>query len=238
MSSCTRLCRFALLAAILLVSVPGVSGWTLTSWSVTPTVPELPPGTPVTAVYVLHFDSWATGSTFEQGNSLTMYTDLANPQWVVKKIETLEDQPPIIEQVPVRQAAQVRLDSWTLSYASKRFDINVQLTGTTPALNQSQNISVVKLQEMTSGAKLVSGSVIDKEILLRAPASEPTIAPGTPTIDVTPAEMIEITPMPRVQPTVQETITKKVTYSPGPEPVYIAGLLAGLVCVMAVLRRK
>ena len=154
--------RFALLATLLLVFTPVVSGWTLQSYSVTPAISELPTGTPVTASYSLHFDSWATGSTFDKDNSLTMYTDLASPQWVVKKTETLEDQPPIIEEIPVRQAAQVRLDSWTLSYASKRFDISVQLTGRVPALNQSQTISVVRLQEMTSSAKPVAGSVIRK----------------------------------------------------------------------------
>jgi hypothetical protein len=200
----------------------------------TPAGSELPPGAPVTVTYSIHFDSWATGSTFEQGNSLTMYTDLSSPHWVVKKIETLEDQPSVIEQIPVRQAAQVRLDSWTLSYSSKRFDISVELTGTTPALDQSRDISVVKLQQLTSSATPVAGTLINKKIQVLVPTPGPSVTTSTPTIDTTPAENPEVTMIPKVQ----ATLTKKVTYSPGPEPLLIVGLFAGLVCVMAMLRRK
>jgi hypothetical protein len=234
MSSRTLLFRFALLATLILVSTPGVSGWTFQNWAQSPAVSELPPGTPVTVSYNLHFDSWTTGSTFEKDNSLTMYTDLASPQWVVKKVETLEEQPPIIEQVPVRQAAQTRIDGWTLSYSSKRFDLNVQLTGTTPALNESQSISVIRLQEMSPGAKPVAGSLVKKEITVSVPTPEPTFTENAPAVAMTPEETIVVTMVPQVQ----GTPTKKVTYSPGPEPLLVVGVLAGLVCVLAMARRK
>lgn len=234
MGSRTLLFRFALIATLILVFTPGVSGWTLQNWSVTPAVSDLPPGTPVTADYSIHFDSWMEGSTFNKDNSLIMNTDLSNPQWVVKKIEPMDNQPPIIEQVPVRQAAQVRLDGWTLSYSRKQFDLSVQLTGKTPMLNQSQSISVVKLQELAPGAKPVAGSVINKGIQVFVPTPEPTVVTSTPAIDMTPEKIIEVTMVPKAQ----ETLTKKVTYSPGPDPLLVAGLLAGLVCVMTMLRRK
>ena len=234
MSSRMLLFRFAVLTLLLLVSTPCVSGWTLQSWSMTPAGAELPPGTPVTADYSIHFDSWATGSTFPKDDSLTMYTDLTSPQWVVTKTELLDDQPPIIEQVPVRQAAQIRLDSWTLSYSSKRFDLSVKLTGTTPALNQSRNISVVKLQEVTSSAKTVAGSLIKKEVGVFVATPEPLVTTSAPAIAMTTEENIVVTMVPKAQ----ETPVKKVTYSPGPGPLPVAGLLGVLVCVMAMLRRK
>jgi hypothetical protein len=233
MSSHTLLFRFVIITTLLLISIPGVSGWTLQNWSLTPAGSQLPPGTPVKVTYSLHFDSWETGTTFEKDNTLIMYTDLSGPQWIVKKTETLEDQPPIIEQILDRKSAQVRLDSWSLSYASKRFDVNVELTGTTPARDQSQDIYVVKLQELNPSAKPVTGTLISKKVQVLVPTPEPTVTTSSPTIDVTPQENIEV----RMVPKVQETPTKKVTYSPGPEPLLIAGLLAGLVCVMA-LRRK
>jgi hypothetical protein len=234
MSSRTLLFRFIFLATIMLVSIPGVYGWTFQNWALTPAGADLPPGTPVTAGYTIHFDSWMTGTTFDKDNSLIMYTDLSNPQWVVKKIELLDDQSPVIEQVPVRQAAQARLDGWTLSYSGKRFDISVQLTGKTPVLNQSQIISVVRLQELTSSAKPVAGSMIKKEIRIFVPTQNPTVTTNIPTIDMTTKEIIEITRLPEEQ----VTPTKKVTYSPGPEPQLVAGLLAGLVCITAMLRNK
>ncbi|MDP3564019.1 MAG: hypothetical protein Q8R70_05970 [Methanoregula sp.] len=233
MSSRTLLFRFAFLIILLLVSTPGVSGWTFQNWAQSPSGTELAPGTPVTVSYTLHFDSWATGSTFNKDNSLTMYTDLASPQWVVKKVETLEEQPPIVEQVPVRQAAQTKLDGWTLSYSGKRFDLNVQLTGTTPALNESRSISVIRLQEMSPGAKPVAGSLVKKEITVTVPTPEPTFT-AAPAVAMTPEETIVVTMVPQVQ----GTPTKKVTYSPGPEPVLVVGVLAGLVCVLAMTRRK
>jgi hypothetical protein len=234
MSSRMLLFRFALLAGFVFISIPGVSGWTFQNWSVTPALSELPPGTPVTADFSVHFDSWTTGSTFEKDNTLTMYTDLSSPQWVVKKVETLEEQPAIIEQVPVRQAAQIRLDSWTLSYSGKRFDLIVQLTGKTPALNQSQSISVLRLQELTPNAKPVAGSVVKKEIIVSVPTPEPTITTSAPAV----ALIQEKNSVATMVPKTPETPTKKVTYSPGPEPVLVAGMLAGLVCLMAILRRN
>lgn len=196
MSSRSLLFRFTLLVIFLLISLPGVSGWTFQSWSVSPAVSELPPGTPVKAAFSLHFDSWETGSTFEKDNSLTMYTGLSNPQWVVRKIEAMEDQSPIIEPVPVRQTSLVRLDSWTLSYSGKRFDLSVQLTGTIPALNESGEISVIKLQEMTPGARPVAGSLVQKQIHVVVPTPEPVVTPGTPAIDLTPEATRAVTMVP------------------------------------------
>jgi hypothetical protein len=237
MSSRTLLFRFALLATLLIVSIPLASGWAIQNWSATPAGSELPPGTPVTAGYSIHFESWTTGSTFNKDNTLTMYTDLVNPQWVVTKIQPMDDQPSIIEEIPVRQAAQVRLDGWSLSYVRKRFDLSVQLTGKTPALNQSGTISIVKLQELSPGAKAVTGSLIKKETRVVVPTPEPTVAQLPVTVNMTPAEIIEVTPEQK-GPDVTITPTKKVTYSPGPGPVVVAGLLAGLVLVARYARRN
>lgn len=234
MSYSTRLSRLALLIIVALVLVPGVSGWTLRSMSITPAGTELPPGTSVTAVYTLQFNSWMSGTTFDKDNSLVMYTDLTSPQWVVKKIEPMDGQPPITEEIPVRQSSQVRLDGWSLSYSRKQFDLTVQLTGKTPSLNQSANISVIKLQEMAPGAKPIAASLIKKETYIVIPTPVPTYTPAEVTINMTPAEVIEITPVPAAI----ATLTPRVTYSPGPEPLLVAGMLAGLAGIVALVRKK
>lgn len=234
MSSRTLLFRLALLLFLALVIVPGVSGWTLKSMSITPAGTELPPGTSVTATYTLQFNSWITGTTFDKDNSLIMYTDLASPQWVVKKIEPMEGQPPIIEEIPVRQSSQVRLDGWSLSYARMQYDLTVQLTGKTPGLNQSANITVIKLQEMAPGAKPVAASLIRREASVIIPTPVPTPPPAEVTVNMTPAEVIEITPVPAEM----ATPAKKVTYSPGPEPLLVAAMLAGLAGIIAIVRKK
>jgi hypothetical protein len=238
MSPRTQLVRFVFLATLLLVFLPPASGWTSQNWSVTPAGAEISAGTPVTAGCSLHFESWETGLTFDEDNSLMLYTDLSSPQWTVKKIETIDDlQPPVIETIATRQTGQVKIDGWSLSYARKRFDIFVELTGNAPAWNQSGTITIVKLQEMAPGSKSVAGTVIKKEKFLLVPTLLPIVAPSEETIPMTPAEIPEVTPEPKV-PLTTITPTKKVTYSPGPEPLLVGGMLAGLVLLARYAGRK
>jgi hypothetical protein len=237
MSSRTMSFRFAFLALVLLVLLQPASGWALQNWSVSPTGPELAPGTPVTAGYSIHFDSWMTGSTFDKDNSLVMVTDLVNPRWQVTKVEAMDNQAPIVEQVPVSQGSQVKIDGWTLSYVRKQFDIVVQVSGKTPSPAESATISVIRLQEMAPGAKAVTGSLTKKEMQIIVPTPEPTATATPITINMTPAEIIEVTPEQKA-PETANTPAKKVTYTPGPEPVAVAGLLAALVLVRRVGGRK
>jgi hypothetical protein len=232
--SSQRWIRGALLLLLAISIVPGVSGWTLSSWAQSPSGTELLPGTAVTADYSLHFDSWMTGSTFNNDNSLTMFTDLKDPHWSVTKVEPMDGQPSVVEQVAVRQGAQVRLDGWTLSYSRKRFDVTVRLTGTVP--EQASTITVVRLQELDENADPVPGTLIKKEVNVPVPTMEPTTVPEV-TLDLTPSEIIVITPEPTVQDTVTVPTTKTL-YSPGPEPVLVVGALAGLFCIAAALRRR
>jgi hypothetical protein len=164
-----------------------------------------------------------------------MSTDLVNPQWVIKKIETMDDQPPIVEQIPVRQGQIVKIDGWTLSYSRKRFDLAVQLAGKTPALNETKAVAIVKVQEVAPGSKPIASTLVRKEVQVLVPTPEPTVAPAEVTINMTPAEIIEITP----DPTVAESTapTRKVTYSPGPGPLPVVGLLGLLIVAMAARRR-
>jgi hypothetical protein len=226
MSTRTLMLRFAFLAILLLLSLPAVSGWTFTNYSATPTGSEITPGTPVKVGFGVHFDSWDSGSTFDKDNSLMLSTDLSNALWTVKKIETIDEtQPPVTETLMTRQGAQAKIDGWSLSYVRKRFDISVDLTGTAPALNQSGTITIVKVQEKAPGSKSV-GSFITKEKTLSVPTPVP-MAPSE-TVTMTPEQVIIVTPETTTQ-AIPVTPTTKVTYSPGPSPVLVAGLLAGLV---------
>jgi len=230
--------RYMLVITLLLVSIQGVSGWTLTGWSVSPATPQLDPGTDVTVKYTLHFDSWMTGTTFDSAHTLMMTTSLADPGWIMVKSEVVEEnQPPVTEPMGTKKGAVARLDGWTLSYSGKQFDIAVTLTGKTPTPPQSGKVTLVQFQEKTASAELVGDSAIKKEVLVVVPTPVPVIATAAPTINMTPAEVIVITPEPSI-PVTTAVPTRKVTYSPGPEPVVVVGLLAGLVCIMAVLRRR
>lgn len=229
MGSLSSRSHAAFLLLVIFLLVPPAAGWTLSSFSSTPPAGAgLPPGTAVSATYTLHFDSWMTGSTFENDNTLSMSTDLESPQWTAVKREEMDNQEPIVETIPVRQSSIVKLDGWTLSYSSKRFDLIVTLAGTTPERGQTGTIAIVKLQEFTPDAKPVSGTLIKKEMQVVIPTPVPTLTTPEPTPEPTPVAYIEITPEP-TGTTAPRSPSGRATYAPGPDPALIAGVLAGLV---------
>jgi hypothetical protein len=237
MISQKNLFRSCILLLVMLGGVTTVSAWTLQGWSATVRDSPAQPGTPVSLSYAISFDSWMTGTTFDAQNSLVMYTDLANPQWTVAKTETMDDSTQIVTPISVRQSMQVRLDGWSLSFSRKQFDLTVQLSGTVPALNQSQNISLVRVQEMDPDAKMVSGSQVRKEIPVYVPApatiaTTPEPAPQDTIIDVTMEPTAPAVSTGTTGP-VPVTPTRRTTYSPGPDPLLICGMLAGLVVLWA-----
>jgi hypothetical protein len=235
MISGKNLFRTCLLLLAVLCGVTTASAWTFVNWSATPQASQIQPGTAVSLHYDIHFDSWMTGSTFDSSDSLVMVTDLANPQWTLATTEIMDDGTPIVTSLPDRQSTQVRLDGWLLSFVRKRFDLNVQLNGNVPALNQSANITLVRVQEMDPKAKLVYGTQLKKELPVYVQTPEPTAttpappAPADTVIDVT---MQQAATAGTIVPNAI-TPTRKQTYSPGPDPVLVCGMLAGLVVVWA-----
>jgi len=229
-----NLFRACLLLLAVLCGVATVSAWTFQNWSVIPPTTPVQPGTPVSLHYDIHFDSYMTGSTFESSDSLVMYTELANPHWTLATTEILDDGTPIVTSLPDRQSMQARLDGWSLSFVRKRFDLNVQLSGNAPLLNQSQTITLVRVQEMDPDAKPVSGALVKKTLPIAVQAPDTTATTLLPTpadtvIEVTMQQAATTaTPVPGpVAP------TRKQTYSPGPDPVLVCGMLAGLVMLLA-----
>ncbi|MDD1703428.1 MAG: hypothetical protein LUQ31_10655 [Methanoregula sp.] len=225
--------RSGLIALALILFILPVSAWSFSNWAGPANAAELQPGSSVSAGYTMSFSSYDTGSTFDKDDSIVMYTDLSNPQWLVTMTETQNDEP-LTSQLANRQAAQIRLDGWSLSFSRKQFTVNVKLTGTVPALNQSGEILILRLQEQDSGAKTVSGSLVKKTALVIVPTPEPTIVPAT---QQEPETVIEITPEPVT--TVTTSIpTKKQTYAPGPDPLMVCGVLAGLIFAAGYLQRR
>jgi hypothetical protein len=232
----TMLFRYGLVVTLMLISLPWVSGFSFQNYSAVPVGSEISAGTPVNAGFTLHFDSWDTGSTFDKDNLLRFNTDLTDAQWTMTTVEPMDDQPSIVQQLPARQGAQVKVDGWSLSFSRKKFDLLVQLTGTAPSRNQTGTITIIKLQEITPASKTV-GSAIQKEKTLTVPTTVPTAAPPLDTVTMVPGEQIEVTPE-QAAPVTTTVPTKKVTYSPGPGPLMIAGLLAGLVLLASCTKRR
>jgi hypothetical protein len=233
MCSGNRLFRTGLLLLALSFCVPGVHGWTFQNWTVTPGQQDLPYGTPITAQFTLHFDSYMTGSTFEAKDTLLLSTDLTNPRWSITKTDLMEDQPPVISTMPVNQKSQVRLDGWSLSYSRKRFDLAVTLEGTVPAPGSSGRISLVRVQEQDENGKPFAAGVVKKELSIPVTKTEQT-PPVIVTVSDTPV-VVKMEPSAHPSP---EVPAPKQTYSPGPGPLLICCLLALLVYIRACMNRR
>jgi len=223
--------RSGLLVLVVLFIIPCASAWTFSNWNGPSSPTLLQPGDPVSAGFSMDFSSFDTGTTFDSDDSLVMYTDLSNPQWVVTMTETLNDEP-VTSQMANRQAAQVRLDSWSLSFSRKQFTVNVKLTGNVPLLNESQEIIILRMQELDPDAKTVAGTLTKKTVQVTVPTPEPTAVPTT-----LQEEVLEITPEPEITITTSAP-ARKQTYSPGPDPLLICGMLAGLVLIAGLSRHK
>jgi len=213
-----------------LVLVEGAGAFTVQDVVITPSTDPVAPETAVTATYTIHMDSWMTGTTFESGHTLDMYTELSNPSWyVTMSLRDEEDMEPVVSTVLQKSSMRARIDGWTLSYSSAQIDLAVTLKGTTPEVSGSQSRVIFRVQELDGSAEVVSGTTTTRKYQVAVPTTPPTPTPSPTTEAVTTVPTTE-TPPP--------TPTVKQTYSPGPGALAICGTLAALVVAVAWVRRK
>lgn len=210
------------------------SAWTIQNWNGPASGTTLTPGSAVTIAFDINFDSWMSGE-FDSKHSINLYSDLTSPKWTVTKTVMVNDDTPVSTQLVSKQGTQVRLDGWDLTDATNSYTITVLMSGTVPMLDASKEIISLRVQETDSDASVVKGTVVKKTVNVAVPTPEPTATP-----EITPEEMVlVITPEPTtVVPTAISTPTKKVTYSPGPEPLAACGTIAGLLLVLGLTRRR
>ena len=226
MSSLRIVFRSVFVFLLLLLSIQGVWGWSVEDLVIIPGEGPVSPHTPVTVTYTVHFAS------FNSQNTLDMYTDLSNATWVVTKTDIVEDHPAVTSPLLEKSGSRVRIDGWTLSYVRRQIELNVQLKGTAPDVAQTQDKTIIRVQEWDSNAKPLTDTGISKKFQIFVPTPTPETPP--PTLTQAPTEIFrdQNTPEPSATP------TKKQTYSPGPAPVQVCGMLAVLVMFMAVTRKK
>jgi hypothetical protein len=127
-----------------------VSAFTVGQTAITPTG-DLKPGDDITVSFVVTFDS-----TFPIENSLQLQTDLGTNSNPAKWTTTL-----VLDTVPNPRPGQsgknIYIGGWDLSYEKKQTSLQVTLEGLVPSLTSSQNITIMKVQEISSG-KAISGS--------------------------------------------------------------------------------
>lgn len=225
--------RIGLITVAFILMISGASAWTIQNWAGPADGAALSPGTVVNAPFEINFNLWSDNK-FDSAHSITLYSDLADAQWTATKTVMVNDETPVTTQLVSRKAIQVKLSGWDLSDSQSSYKVTVRLTGTVPEVPTTQGITVLRIQEVDSDASLISGSVVKKTVTVEVPTPEPTLAP-------TPEEtMLVLTPeQTSAAPTATAiSPTKKQTYSPGPDPLVICGVLACFLIGLGMARRR
>lgn len=221
-------CGPVLLLLFLCIALPPVSAFTVQNMIIHPGSGPVVPGASVTVGYTVHFDSFMTGTTFESQHTLDMYTELEDARWVVTLTNIDEDTGDVVTPLPNKEGMRYRIDGWTLSYPRSQLDLAVTIRGTAPTVATTQEKTIIRIQELDAGATVVrgDGKTVKYQIAVPTPVPTATTRPPTPVPASSPA-----TPVPVTTPTVKQT------YSPGPEPFTVIGLL-GVLAVLPAFRNR
>jgi len=215
----------------LCMMVQGVFAWTVQDMKVKPSSGPVSPGTPVTVSFTVHFDTWSgsDGETFDSRHTLDMFTDLDDAQWTATLVNIDEDRDPITTSLGSRTGVRYRIDGWTLSYDSGELNLVVTLRGNAP--KNTGERTMIRIEELDDGAEVVSGNVKTVKYQVAVPTTATTVRTQTQATVATTT---------RAPETTATTVTPKVkhTYTPGPDPVAIAGVLAFAGIVAHRIRRE
>ena len=230
MSNFGIVCRCVPVLLLLFLFLPGVSGWTLKDISITPAQGPVATQTPVMVSYSIYMDSWITGTTFENDDTLDMYTDLENARWIVTLTDTEEGRPPVTTILADKNGARARIDGWTLSYTSKQLTMKVRLQGVAPNVSGTEDKIMFRVQELGPDTKTIGGTVTTKKYQVSVPTPIPTTQLRTQTLAPAASPAVRNTPAATAAP------TRKQTYTPGPGLPEICGMLA--VAAIIAMKKK
>jgi hypothetical protein len=147
--------KWAVFLSVLFVLIPSVSAFSVSQISVSPTG-DLTPGTSVSVSLTIQFAA-SQGETFPSGSTMDLYTELENPKWsAVLSLNGIESPQPLDSK------KNVYLTGWILSYPSSDYEENLRLTleGVAPAVTQTTNKTIIRVQELDSRNNVVSSSVV------------------------------------------------------------------------------
>jgi hypothetical protein len=105
------------------------------------------------------------GKTFQDLNTLDMYTELTTAKWSFVKVETV-DGTPHDTPLPNDGGQRVELGGWILSYPDRELIIRVTLEGVAPNVDTTQNKTIIKITELDSHGKPLSTEGYSKEAII------------------------------------------------------------------------
>lgn len=152
--------KWIILAAILVIGIPVVSAFSVSSVTIDPSG-SLTPGAAVVVTYKIDFTA-SSGETFPSGSELQMTTDLQNPKWswtlVLDGVENAR---------PQSGGRILSLSGFELSYPSSvEQAVRVTLEGTAPTVEKTTNKTIIKLQEIDSHNNIIESSKVERTTMV------------------------------------------------------------------------
>jgi hypothetical protein len=150
------LTKWILIAVSLILCMQAVTAFAVSSISVEPSG-SLTPGTPVIVSFNVDL-SGAGAETFTSGNELQMSTDLDSSKWSYALV--LDG---VVAEQPSNTGRVLSVSGWVLAYPSSMEEsLRVTLEGITPAVSQTTNKTLIKIQEIDSHNNVLTSSVVER----------------------------------------------------------------------------
>jgi len=170
--------KWILLLLVLVFSIPAVYAFSTSTVDVSPSG-DLTPGSTVTASFTIKFAT-SGDETFPKDDTLSLSTDLENPNWNV--VLVLND----IDNVqPVDNAKTVDITGWVLSYDPSDFEesMRVTLTGTAPSVTTTMEKVVVSVSDLDGSGDIVGNAVTVKRNVINTGEVTSAIAAQQASLD-------------------------------------------------------
>lgn len=145
--------KFYLVILLFALVIPVSQAYSLSAVSIIPS-DSLAPGTPVTASFQIIIPH-SEFSTFPEGNTLQLVTDLDNVNW-----SWWVNLNGIGNPHPVTHDRILQMTSWELTYSNNtvRESVRILLEGNAPQVTATQNKIIFDILELDSNFKMISGS--------------------------------------------------------------------------------
>jgi hypothetical protein len=138
-----------------LILIPSVSAFTISLLTVDPSG-DLTPGTSVILKGTIGFVP-SLDETFNSSHSLQLSTDLEKAKWTYSLVLDGVDNPQ-----PSSQGKLFAISGWRLTYP-KNVDESIKFTftGFAPSVNQTCNITILRVQEVDEKGSVISNSIFE-----------------------------------------------------------------------------
>lgn len=211
---------------LLFAAIPGVAAWTVQDVTINPEGGMVAPKAPVAVSCTIHFDlpPEGTGRTFDADHTLEMTTELNGATWTATLVNIGKGRDPITTPLASKTGSSYRIEGSTLSWDDAELNLIVTIRGTAPDVRDQDKV-MISIKELDENGEPVPDAVATVTDLVAVPTTaSPAQKIPVKTAATATAASRETTRAPAVAGT-QGIPPVKQTYSPGPDPGMVVGLL-------------